>query len=52
MFDAESLCHFLQQSGLINVSEREYDPQIDVAVRRDESLYARGIVQKDVKMRV
>lgn len=42
MFDQASLCHMLEASCLTNVSEREFDPEIDLEIRRWESIYAKG----------
>jgi predicted SAM-dependent methyltransferase len=42
MFDEENLVHVLEESGFKNVSLRQYDPSIDLEVRRHESIYAIG----------
>ena len=42
MFDQDSLCYLLSSTGLKNVSPREFDPAIDLEVRRWESVYAKG----------
>ncbi len=42
MFDQASLCHFLHSACLVNVTAREFDPEIDLEVRKWESIYAKG----------
>ena len=42
MFDQENLLHILSTAGLINVTERPFDPSSDRAERDFESLYAIG----------
>ena len=42
MFDIASLCYLLQSSGLTMVNAREFDPAIDLEIRKWESLYAKG----------
>jgi len=46
MFDCRSLCVFLEKAGFADVAPREFDPEIDVASRRDETIYARGFARK------
>ncbi|MDA3023039.1 MAG: methyltransferase domain-containing protein [Actinomycetota bacterium] len=42
MFDQENLLHILRAKGFENVAKREFDPQIDMAERDFESIYAIG----------
>jgi len=46
MFDADNLLHRLKSSGLVDVSLREFDPELDLAWRDFESLYARGFKEQ------
>ena len=42
MFDQENLLHILRAKGFENVTKRDFDPQIDIAERDFESIYAIG----------
>ena len=42
MFDIENLKHVLERAGLISVTERTFDAEIDVPEREYESIYAEG----------
>lgn len=42
MFDQENLLHILRAKGFENVAKREFDPEIDMAERDFESIYAIG----------
>lgn len=42
MFDQENLLHILRAKGFDNVAKRDFDPEIDMAERDFESIYAIG----------
>ena len=42
MFDQENLLHILRAKGFENVAKRDFDPEIDMAERDFESIYAIG----------
>lgn len=43
MFDEENLVIVLAEAGFREVRLRDYDPQLDLAARRHESIYAMGL---------
>ncbi len=43
MFDEDNLAFILQQSGLIEVTSRKFDPELDPQWRDFESIYAKGL---------
>ncbi|MDQ5975336.1 MAG: hypothetical protein QG661_2545 [Actinomycetota bacterium] len=43
MFDQENLLHILRTSGFVDVAARSFDPQVDMAERDHESIYAIAI---------
>ena len=43
MFDEENLIVVLAEAGFRNVRLRDYEPPLDLAVRRHESIYAMGV---------
>jgi predicted SAM-dependent methyltransferase len=46
MFDIDELIELLKISGFLNIRQRQYDPLIDLAARKYESIYAIGYKPK------